>query len=121
MPDLEDVAAMALPELSHRVVVNLQAEAEGVSAESLIAPLAKASRLLERRHLGEGSSSTSRWPGRHESTARSAAPFCSQLGACLVSVPGAIFESARRSATSTDVYGDIAAIPPTNCSALEWS
>jgi hypothetical protein len=36
MPDLEDVAAMALPELSHRVVVNLQAEAEGVSAERLV-------------------------------------------------------------------------------------
>jgi MoxR-like ATPase len=41
MPDLEDVAAMALPVLSHRVVVNFQAEAEGVSAESLIAPLVK--------------------------------------------------------------------------------
>ena len=36
MPDLEDVAAMALPVLSHRVVVNFQAEAEGVTAESLI-------------------------------------------------------------------------------------
>jgi MoxR-like ATPase len=42
MPDLEDVAAMAQPVLSHRVVVNFQAEAEGVSAGSLIAPLAKA-------------------------------------------------------------------------------
>jgi MoxR-like ATPase len=41
MPDLEDVAAMAQPVLSHRVVVNFQAEAEGVSAGSLIAPLAK--------------------------------------------------------------------------------
>jgi MoxR-like ATPase len=41
MPDLEDVAAMALPVLSHRVVVNFQAEAEGVGAESLIAPLVK--------------------------------------------------------------------------------
>ena len=41
MPDLEDVAAMALPVLSHRVVVNFQAEAEGVSAGSLIEPLAK--------------------------------------------------------------------------------
>jgi MoxR-like ATPase len=40
MPDLEDVAAMAQPVLSHRVVVNFQAEAEGVSAGSLIAPLA---------------------------------------------------------------------------------
>ena len=41
MPDLEDVAAMALPVLSHRVVVNFQAEAEGVSAGSLIGPLTK--------------------------------------------------------------------------------
>src|SRR3954466_13600336 len=41
MPDLEDVAAMALPGLSHRVVLNFQAEAEGVSATSLIAPLTK--------------------------------------------------------------------------------
>jgi MoxR-like ATPase len=41
MPDLEDVQAMALPVLSHRVVLNFQAEAEGVSAGSLIEPLAK--------------------------------------------------------------------------------
>ena len=41
MPDLEDVAAMALPVLGHRVVLNFQAEAEGVSAMSLIGPLAK--------------------------------------------------------------------------------
>jgi MoxR-like ATPase len=40
MPDLEDVQAMALPVLGHRVVLNFQAEAEGVSAASLIAPLA---------------------------------------------------------------------------------
>jgi MoxR-like ATPase len=39
MPDLEDVQAMALPVLGHRVVVNFQAEAEGVTAGSLIAPL----------------------------------------------------------------------------------
>ena len=32
---------MALPVLSHRVVLNFQAEAEGISALSLIAPLAK--------------------------------------------------------------------------------
>ena len=31
MPDLEDVAAMALPVLSHPVVLNFQAEAEGIS------------------------------------------------------------------------------------------
>jgi MoxR-like ATPase len=41
MPDLEDVQAMALPVLSHRVVLNFQAEAEGVSAGSLIEPLAR--------------------------------------------------------------------------------
>jgi MoxR-like ATPase len=41
MPDLEDVAAMAQAVLSHRVVVNFQAEAEGVSAGSLIEPLAR--------------------------------------------------------------------------------
>jgi len=41
MPDLEDVQAMALPVLGHRVVVNFQAEAEGVSAGSLIGPLTK--------------------------------------------------------------------------------
>jgi len=41
MPDLEDVQAMALPVLSHRVVVNFQAEAEGVTAGSLIGPLTK--------------------------------------------------------------------------------
>ena len=41
MPDLEDVQAMALPVLSHRVVLNFQAEAEGVSAGSLIGPLTK--------------------------------------------------------------------------------
>ena len=36
VPDLEDVNAMALPVLAHRVVVNFQAEAEGISAEQLI-------------------------------------------------------------------------------------
>ena len=44
MPDLEDAAAMAQPVLSHRVVVNFQAQAE-VSAGSLIARLAKQHRL----------------------------------------------------------------------------
>ena len=39
MPDLEDVAAMAIPVLAHRVVLNFQAEAEGVTAESLIGGL----------------------------------------------------------------------------------
>jgi MoxR-like ATPase len=41
MPDLEDVSAMALPVLSHRVVLNFQAEAEGVTAASLIAGLSR--------------------------------------------------------------------------------
>ena len=36
-PDLEDVNAMAVPVLSHRVVVNFQAEAEGMSPERLVA------------------------------------------------------------------------------------
>ena len=36
VPDLEDVNAMAVPVLSHRVVVNFQAEAEGMSAERLV-------------------------------------------------------------------------------------
>jgi len=36
MPDLEDVNAMAIPVLSHRVVLNFQAEAEGMSAERLV-------------------------------------------------------------------------------------
>jgi MoxR-like ATPase len=34
--DLEDVNAMALPVLAHRIVVNFQAEAEGISPEQLI-------------------------------------------------------------------------------------
>jgi MoxR-like ATPase len=36
IPDLEDVNAMALPVLGHRVVVNFQAEAEGITPEDLI-------------------------------------------------------------------------------------
>ena len=36
MPDLEDVSAMALPVLGHRLVLNFQAEAEGVTTESII-------------------------------------------------------------------------------------
>jgi MoxR-like ATPase len=36
VPDLEDVNAMALPVLAHRVVINFQAEAEGVTPERLI-------------------------------------------------------------------------------------
>jgi MoxR-like ATPase len=36
VPDLEDVNAMALPVLAHRIVVNFQAEAEGITPEQLI-------------------------------------------------------------------------------------
>ncbi len=36
VPDLEDVNAMAVPVLTHRMVVNFQAEAEGVEPEKLI-------------------------------------------------------------------------------------
>jgi MoxR-like ATPase len=36
IPDLEDVNAMALPVLAHRIVVNFQAEAEGITPERLI-------------------------------------------------------------------------------------
>jgi MoxR-like ATPase len=36
IPDLEDVNAMAVPVLSHRVVVNFQAEAEGMSPAKLV-------------------------------------------------------------------------------------
>ena len=36
VPDLEDVNAMALPVLAHRIVINFQAEAEGVTPERLI-------------------------------------------------------------------------------------
>jgi MoxR-like ATPase len=38
VPDIEDVDSMAVAVLSHRVVVNFQAEAEGVPAERLISP-----------------------------------------------------------------------------------
>jgi MoxR-like ATPase len=41
MPDLEDVDAMALPVLVHRVVLNFQAEAEGVTAAKLVGQLAR--------------------------------------------------------------------------------
>ncbi len=41
MPDLDDVVAMAMPVLAHRVVLNFQAEAEGVSATKVVAGLPK--------------------------------------------------------------------------------
>jgi MoxR-like ATPase len=37
VPDLEDVNAMAMPVLGHRVVLNFQAEAEGVTTDKVIA------------------------------------------------------------------------------------
>ena len=36
VPDLDDVNAMAVPVLGHRVVLNFQAEAEGITPESLL-------------------------------------------------------------------------------------
>jgi MoxR-like ATPase len=42
VPDLDDVNAMAVPVLSHRVVVNFQAEAEGMSPEKLVTIPARA-------------------------------------------------------------------------------
>ena len=39
MPDMEDVDAMASPVLAHRVVLNFQAEAEGITSASLVKSL----------------------------------------------------------------------------------
>jgi MoxR-like ATPase len=39
MPDLEDVAAMALPVLGHRLVLSFQAEAEGVTTTAMLGRL----------------------------------------------------------------------------------
>jgi MoxR-like ATPase len=36
VPDIDDVREVALPVLRHRIVVNFQAEAEGMSAERLL-------------------------------------------------------------------------------------
>jgi MoxR-like ATPase len=41
MPDLDDVAAMAMPVLGHRVVLNFQAEAEGMTSLAVIEGLAR--------------------------------------------------------------------------------
>ena len=46
MPDLDDVVAMAMPVLAHRVVLNFQAEAEGVSATKVVAGLPTPSESL---------------------------------------------------------------------------
>ena len=40
VPDVDDVRSVALPVLRHRVVLNFQAEADGVAVEQLI-PLAR--------------------------------------------------------------------------------
>jgi MoxR-like ATPase len=40
VPDMEDVNAMAAPVLAHRVVLNFQAEAEGITAASIVKGLA---------------------------------------------------------------------------------
>jgi MoxR-like ATPase len=37
VPDLDDVNAMAMPVLGHRIVLNFQAEAEGVTPDKVIA------------------------------------------------------------------------------------
>jgi MoxR-like ATPase len=36
LPDLDDVRAVALPVLRHRLVLNFQAEADGVAVEQLL-------------------------------------------------------------------------------------
>ena len=39
MPDMEDVAAMAAPVLGHRIVLNFQAEAEGITSAAVVRSL----------------------------------------------------------------------------------
>ncbi len=41
VPDMDDVRAIAMTVLRHRVVLNFQAEAEGVSADDLVAQVLK--------------------------------------------------------------------------------
>jgi MoxR-like ATPase len=41
VPDLDDIRAVKLSVLRHRLVLNFQAEAEGVNAESLLDSLGK--------------------------------------------------------------------------------
>ena len=43
-PSLDDVEAVALPVLRHRLVTNFHAEAEGITADDLIADLVLAAR-----------------------------------------------------------------------------
>jgi MoxR-like ATPase len=38
-PDIEDVRAVALPILRHRVVRNYKAEAEGITIESIVSDI----------------------------------------------------------------------------------
>ena len=42
VPALDDVTAVALPVLRHRVLVNFQAEADGINADQVIARLLEA-------------------------------------------------------------------------------
>jgi MoxR-like ATPase len=39
LPDVQDVRALALPVLGHRIVLNFEAEASGVSSEQVVAEL----------------------------------------------------------------------------------
>jgi MoxR-like ATPase len=41
VPDLDDVRAIAMTVLRHRVVLNFQAEAEGIGADTLVAQVMK--------------------------------------------------------------------------------
>ena len=41
VPDLDDIRAIAMAILRHRVVLNFQAEAEGVSADALVEQVLK--------------------------------------------------------------------------------
>jgi MoxR-like ATPase len=45
MPDLDDVSAMALPVLGHRVVLNFQAEAEGVRVADVVKQVRAATKV----------------------------------------------------------------------------
>jgi MoxR-like ATPase len=42
VPDLDDIRAIAMSVLRHRIVLNFQAEAEGVGADNLVSQVLKA-------------------------------------------------------------------------------
>ena len=48
----EDIAAVALPVLRHRVLVNFQAEADGIDADQIVTPAARRRRVLTRPASG---------------------------------------------------------------------